>query len=391
MTVVVNVELRAFSGTHYEIGVQQGQAGRILIHEALERLPNDDSLKLLKPRSLPTFLFVALAKRKAHRLLRNDVFEYCPRQAQRLSGIAEGAEIGISTAFFLQGMELLLGTPNYRVEACSTLAFSPDRTKTQQTIVAKNFDYINYLAPYQLVCETIPKDGYATLACTAISFAGMFDGMNEHGLTVTYNLANTVDKPQCHVPLSMVLQEMLETCKNTDEAAQFVTKAKRGGHDALLTLADAEGNIKTVEVTSNHSKISEMEGSHVVNTNHYKSDEMKKHEIPRNAVFFGKGVRKDAVGIRVYESSEQRLKRAEEMLTDRDKLDENDIVAILRDHGKENKPSFLTICRHDEYASTLRSVIFCPNRKSMKVLYGKPCQNQYEEFRFSHTPLGRLS
>ncbi len=381
VTVVVNVELRAFSGTHYEIGVQQGRAARIMLHDALKRLPDEDSVKLLKPRLLPTFLFVALAKRRAHRLLRDDVFEYCPRQAQRLSGIAQGAEIGISTAFFLQGMELLLGTPSYRVEACSTLAFGPARTKTQETIVAKNFDYINYLAPYQLTCETRPKDAYATLACTAISFAGTFDGMNEHGLAVTYNLANTLDKPQCHVPLSMVLQEMLENCKNTDEAAEFITKAKRGGHDALLTLADAEDNVKTVEVTSNHSKISEMEGSQVVNTNHYKSDEMKRYEIPRNAFLFEKGARKDAVGIRVYESSEQRLKRAEEMLGDRNKVDENDIVTILRDHGEENRPSFLTICRHDEYASTLRSVIFYPKRKTMKVLCGKPCQNQYEEFR----------
>jgi hypothetical protein len=110
---------------------------------------------------------------------------------------------------------------------------------------------------------------------------------------------------------------------------------------------------------------------------------MQKHEIPRNAVYFGKGVPKELVGVRVHESSEQRLKRAQELLKGREKVDESKIAAILRDHGENNKPSFLTICRHDMDASTLRSVIFYPNRKSMKVLYGKPCQNQYDELKFS--------
>ena len=383
MPDLTHVRSHTFTGNHHEVGVQQGQAGRQQIREALEKIPNYEFVKLMKPRLLPTSLFITLAKRRAERLLKNDVFTYYPKQAQRLNGIAEGAEISLSTMFFLQGLELLIGNPSYRVEACSTLAFGPSRTATGETIVAKNFDYLNFLESYQLTCETKPKEGYATLGCKATPFAGMLDGMNEYGLTVTYNLAFTLDEPKCYAPLSMVLQEMLETCKSTDEAAEFIVKTKRGGHDAVLTLADAEGNIKTVEITSNHSATSDTTGGQVINTNHYKSDEMQRHEIPRNAVFFGKGVREERVGVRVHESSEQRLKRAQELLRGREKVDESKIAAILRDHGENNEPSFLTICRHDMDASTLRSVIFYPNRKSMKVLHGKPCQNQYDELKFS--------
>jgi predicted choloylglycine hydrolase len=380
---VTHVGFHAFEGSHHEVGVQQGRAGRQQIREALEKIPNYEFVKLMKPRLLPTSLFIALAKRRAEKLLKNDVFEYYPKQAQRLNGIAEGAEISLSTIFFLQGLELLIGKPSYRLEACSTLAFGPSRTTTGEAIVGKNFDYVNVLEPYQLTCETKPKEGYATLGCKMAPLAGMLDGMNEYGLTVTYNLAFTLDEPKCYAPLSMALQEMLETCKNTDEAANFIVKTKRGGHDAVLTLADAEGNIKTVEITPSHSATSDTTGGQVINTNHYKSNEMQRHEIPRNAVFFDKGVRKEDVGVRVHESSEQRLKRAQELLKGSEKVDESKIAAILRDHGENNKPSFLTICRHDMDASTLRSVIFYPNRKSMKVLYGKPCQNQYDEFKFS--------
>jgi hypothetical protein len=111
----------------------------------LEKNPNYEFVELMKPHLLPTSLFISLAKRRAERLLKNDVFEYYPKQAQRLSGIAEGAKISLSTVFFLQGMELLIGKPSYRLEACSTLAFGPSRTTTGETIVGKNFDYLNIL------------------------------------------------------------------------------------------------------------------------------------------------------------------------------------------------------------------------------------------------------
>jgi len=380
---VTNVRSYTFTGSHHEVGVQQGQAGRQQIREVLEKIPNYDFVRLMKPRLLPTSLFMTLAKRRAERLLKDDVFEYYPKQAQRLSGIAEGAGINLSTILFLQGMELLIGKPSYRLEACSTLAFGPSRTTTEETIVGKNFDYLSVLEPYQLTCETRPKEGYATLGCKMAPLAGMLDGMNEHGLTVTYNLAYTLDEPKCYAPLSMALQEMLDTCKNTDEAAKFIVQAKRGGHDAVLTLADAEGKIKTVEITSNHSTTSNMTEGQAINTNHYKSNEMQRYEIPRNAVYFGKGTLKESLGVRVHESSKQRLKRAQELLKGKEKVDESEIAAILRDHGKDNKPSMLTLCNHGEYGSTLRSVIFYPNRKTMKVLYGKPCQNQYNELKFS--------
>jgi len=339
-------------------------------------MPKFETIKLLKPKLLPTPLFLALAKRRAAKLLTSDIFQYYPKQAQRLQGVAEGAEIDITTILFLQSMELLIGNPSFRLEACTCLGFSPLRTATAETIVAKNFDYINELAPYHLTCETRPKEGYKTLGCKMAPLPGMLEGMNEYGLTVTYNLAYTTEKPSCFAPLSMVLQELLENCKDTDEAVKFLLQAKRGGHDAILMLADSEGNIKTVEISSNHAATREMKNNQIINTNHYLTAEMQQYEIPHNAVYLGKA------SLRIHESSEQRLQRAEQLLKDKTKIDENKIAAILRDHGKDGKPSMLTICRHDKYASTLRSMILYPNRKTIKILYGNPCQSEYIEFTF---------
>ncbi len=374
--------LHSFSGSHYELGLQQGRAVRKLIHEGLESFPDLEVIKLMKPRLLPTSLFLALAKRKAAKMLKQDVFKLYPRQAQRLKGIADGSKVDMNTAFFLQSMELLIGKPTFAVQACTSLGFCPQKTSTREPVIAKNFDYLNSLARYNLTCVSEPREGYRTIGCTMASLPGMIDGMNEHGLTVTYNLAFSTDEPRCYAPLSMALQEMLETCKNTDEATRFITQARQGGHDALLMIADADGDVKTVEITSVHSAVREPVKGQIINTNHFLTEEMQYYEIPHDAVYSGKAPKR-LVGLRIHESSERRLKRAEELLEGKVNIDEKRLTSILQDHGKDDEPSMLTICRHDElYASTLRSMMFYPHKRTIKVLYGNPCQNKYEEYKF---------
>jgi predicted choloylglycine hydrolase len=374
-----NIAVPSFSGSHYELGHQQGQTLRKPIHEAVETIPNLEGFNLLKPRWLPTSLFLARAKRRAADLLRNDIFEFYPKQAQRLKGIADGSQIVLNTALFLQSMEFLIGKPSYAIPACTSLGLLPQRTSTNQPIVAKNFDYLNPLAPYNLTRISEPRVGYRTLGCTMAPMPGMLDGMNEHGLTVTYNLAYSTDEPKCYAPLSMALQEMLETCKDTADAIKFITHAQHGGHDALLMLADAEGNMATVEITSTHSAVREPIDGQILNTNHFHTQEMQQYEIPHDAIYTG-NVPKELLGLRVHESSEARLTRAQELLKDEANISESKLRSILQDHGKDNVPSMLTICRHDNvHASTLRSVIFYPQKQTIKVLYGYPCQNKYEE------------
>jgi len=375
-----DVTLYSFLGNHYEIGVQQGKAVKGLIHDALKGAPDLEAVKHMKPRLLPTSLFLALAKRRATKLLRTDVLEFYPKQVQRLKGIAKGAGIDMPTAFLMQSMEILIGKPSFIIPACTSIGFSPEKTSTNETVVAKNFDYVTSLAPYNLTCKTEPEGRFRTLGCSMAPLPGMLDGMNEHGLTVTYNLAHTTDEPKCHAPLSMALQEMLETCRTTEEAVKYITQARRGGHDALLLLADAEGDIRTVEITSNHAATRKMIENLIINTNHYLTKEMQQYEIPHKAVYYDK-VQKKPLGIRVHESSERRLERAQELLKGKTKIDEKNIITILQDHGTNNKPSRLTICNHGEYGRTLRSNIFYPNRKTIKVLYGNPCRKDYDEFR----------
>jgi len=376
----LDVDLQVFSGTHHELGVQQGRASRNQLEQAARALPVVRPVRLAKPRLLPTRLFLWLAKRRATKLLHDDITTYYPRQAERSEGIAEGGELDMPTLLLYQFMELLVspGESNYSVPGCTSIALEPGRTTIGETIIAKNFDYPNDFSPYHLTCISDPQGRYRTLGCTKAVLPGMLDGMNEHGLTATYNYGYATDTPRHYAPISVMIQEMLETCRNVDQAVDFMTHAKRAG-GALLTIGDPDGSIVSLEISSNHAVTRSPERGQIVNTNHYRTEEMRRWEIPTDAIFSGK-TPKEYHGSRVHESSERRLGRIQELLKDPGKLDEDDITTILRDHGEDNQPSNLTVCQHGDFLGTTRSVIFYPRRRRIKVLYGNPCQNEYCEF-----------
>jgi len=198
----MSIKSLVFSGSDYEIGFQQGQSNREAIHKGIEEVFSLDLVNQSKPKLLPKSLFVMLAKRRADKLLRKDMFNLYPKHAERIRGIAEGAKIDVSSLLFIQMLELVIG-------GCTSLGFLPSATSTGETILAKNFDYASFCEPYNFVCETQPGKGYKAMCCRFISLSGALDGMNEHGLAMTYNLARSIDKPECHVPTSVILQEML--------------------------------------------------------------------------------------------------------------------------------------------------------------------------------------
>jgi predicted choloylglycine hydrolase len=268
----MSIKVYRFVGNHYDVGLQQGKAMRESIHEGINTILTSELMKSSKPKLLPTSLYYLLAKRRPNQMLREDIFKYFPKQAQKMQGIADGAEVDLQTILFTQMLEVLIG--------CTTLAFSQNRTSTSETIMAKNFDYIPFLAPYNFTCETKLTGGYKTLGFKMASLPGMYDGMNEHGLAVTYNLARSTDKPELFVPTGIILQEMLETCVTVDETASMITQSKRGGHDGLITLLDPSGDIKTVELSSHFAVVRETIDLHVVNTNNYQTAEMQEHEVP---------------------------------------------------------------------------------------------------------------
>ncbi len=354
----MSIKPLVFCGTDYEIGFQQGQKCCENIQRAIKEIFDLEPVLQSKPKLLPKSLFVTLAIRRADKMLKRDLFSLHQRQAERIKGIAEGAKTDVASLLFIQMLELELA-------GCTSLGFFSRATSIKETILAKNFDYANFAEPYPLVCETQPNPGYKTLCCRLTPLSGALDGMNEHGLAMTYNLARSVDKPQCYVPTSVILQEMLETCKNAQDGIDFLAKSKTGGHDGIITLADAADNIRVVEFSRQHFKSYEPKTNAAINTNHYQTPEMKLIEkVP------------------VYANSPPRLERANVLLANKRNIDAESIKVVLRDHGKENVPTDSTICMHGKWFSTWRSMVMYPKSRTMQLLFGHPCENEYQEIKF---------
>lgn len=137
-------------GSPKEMGLAQGAGMRDKIHASREALVRLEAFRLQQPWWLPYRLYRRLAEQKASRLLADSLARDYPAMSQRLSGIAEGAHLGIKTIYLFNGMEPLLSSVGGCTAcpgACSAIAVRGRRTITGDPIIARNFDYLRWFSP----------------------------------------------------------------------------------------------------------------------------------------------------------------------------------------------------------------------------------------------------
>ncbi|MCX8189474.1 MAG: C45 family peptidase [Nitrososphaeria archaeon] len=362
-------------GDHYEMGLEYGRILKQRIKKMMENLADMGMIKAMRPKIVPKKWFLNTLKKDTEKLMKNDILKYYPRQWESLKGIADGAGIENSMIILMISLE----ASGFSLGGCTSLGLPSQMTVEGEPVLARNFDFPIEFTEYQVVIESRPKDGYGSLGCSIIPSHGILDGLNEYGLAVACNFAYSLDKPTCIVPLSITLQEMLENCRSVDEAIDFLKACKRGGYGAIITIMDTNANIKVIELSSHNYSVRE-DGTTIV-TNHYITEKMQKIEIPKQAIY-SKKAPKELWGKRVHESSEKRYIRVEQLLKTYNKVQENDIIRILKDHGEEDQPSDSTICRHTPYHNTIRSTIIYPKKRILKATFGNPCKTEYQQFSF---------
>lgn len=372
------VRLFDLRGEHYEMGYQQGLQAREAIHHLAANLHHVEAFQLQKPALVPTKVFVTMAMRRAVGEMWSNVSEYCPRQKARMEGIAKGADIDESMLFLTLAGEMMMAQINYRLGACTAAGIDVERSALGEPMVIKNFDYPLFFQPYYLTRLCQPAETASTLDVTVAPLAGCHDGINEHGLCISYNYGYGTDMPNVNVPITLLVQEALENCANTEEAIDFLSAGKRSG-GAILLVADALGHMATVELSSNFSGVRGPQDGILINTNHYRCREMVSYDIPRNAYYTSRNVRA-LRGVRVHESSELRYARAEQLFSAMEVIGMRDLLGVFCDHGESGRGDDNTICRHGPYFSTTCSMIMLPRSKRLLVTYGNPCDAVFTDF-----------
>lgn len=369
-------------GDHTAMGAAQGRAYR----DALRSL--DRALMELAGASgsdrgagrVPTGawrMLVPAVGGVARRVMARDLLRHYPRQYDRMVGIARAARVPLSWLFVGPGIELALNRVSYVVPpaACTAVAVTGARARRGEPMIAKNFDYPDAARDAYLVRVSRPtrRGLAASIDVTAAPLPGAHEGINEHGLAIAYNYGHFSGRSGARVSITNLVQEVLEHCRTVDDAIEHVRRRPRAG-SAIWMVADAAGHIAAVEIAPD--AVAVRRGEALAQANHALSDEMRPRDIPHDAVL-SRWNPKAVRGRRVHASSESRSDRAHALLADCGTASADDLKAMLADHGPAGEGDDYTICRHGPYHRTTSSVVLYPQRRTMEIMFGAPCEATY--------------
>ncbi len=373
------VILFEFAGDHYEMGFNQGMQFKEAMGGFFGTLERSEAFAVSRPPLFPARAHFGYRARRAFQELAPDIQTHYPNQKRKIDGMAKGSGFLDQLFYLAAAQELSPDGVSYRLGACTALGVAPERFVMKEPVVIKNYDGPLEYQPFYVTQRCQPEEGIENISVSIAGLAGCHDGMNRHGLVLSCNCASGTDLPKVMVPTSILVQETLERCRTTEEAVGFLTRSRRGS-GALIMVADAEGELASVELSPNFSGVRTAENGVLINTNQYRSPELKPYDIPRNAYFTNRNVRA-LRGLRIHESSELRYERTELLLEDLPEVSARDLVNIFADHGEGGRGSDNTVCRHGGYYWTTCSMMFLPASRRMLVTYGNPCNSTYTEFR----------
>ncbi len=366
-------------GSPRQMGLQQGEFFSDAIFAAVDNCTRLEQFRVDSPAWLPRSLFLMIGKYKARKLLRRPLLRDYPEMSARLNGIADGSKAGRGTLYLANAIEAMLSSVAKRVAlppaACSAVAVRARRSAFGEPVIARNFDYLAVVQPYMVLRRMKPTALFRSLEFTVAPLVGCIDGINERGLCITYDYAYTTDYGRPSGTVGMLISSALERCSTVDEAAKYISSRPRWG-GALLMLADASGDIASLELSGNHSFLRRPENGEdtVFHTNRFTSAKMRAVEVHDQAVFTKPA---DVRGVRVHESADRRHARLGELLQGNQLLDSERLLSIMSDHGANNKPGDTTLCVHGPLRTTVATMQHFPQSRRMRISLGSACEANF--------------
>lgn len=368
------------SGTPFEQGLQQGEAARSSFKNILADISKIPVFAPALQQVIPRFVYplglkilgkVAF-KKQCHALKRSQC-----RFDQRLAGLTAGLKCGVALAYGLQAVEVVTAKLPFSM-GCSSLVFDPAITASDHALLAYNHDFPEVIGPYLTVRQCLPQEGLKHLAVTYLPILGAIAGVNEAGIALSLNHAYALQTRLADtLPITMLVEECLSTCHNVEEVISK-TLATPVPNGSMITAVSENGERAVIELAPGKSRVRRDSEPLSHTFNKYRLAEMETCEIPLAAR--GRG---PLAGLGIHDHNLAREKRFLELRKNlKNRLDEKDIRALLSDHNG-GSGDLGTICRHHPAThSTLASMILDPSARRLKITFGPPCRNEYEEHAF---------
>jgi hypothetical protein len=377
------------------MGFEQGRACREKLRLIDGLLPQLEGFRLARPRWLPYRLFCRVAESRARRMVRRPMLRGDAEIHARLEGIGIGSGTRLGLLYLVNALECLMASPSRctimpPLGACSAVAVRGRRSTTGGPLIARNFDYLPLVQPLYTLRESRPTGKFRSLDFTLAPLAGAVDGINERGLAVTYDYGFTIDDIRAAgPPISASISAALAQTATVGDAARLIMSRPRWG-GGLLMLADAEGDIASLELSTTRAELRRpAPGEDVLcHTNAFCTTSMQAVQISPDAVFTSRAplaLRNK----RPLDSSRLRDARFIELLARHERFGWDELTAIMSDHGPTDgdggsdqaAPNGHGLCVHSDYWYTTAALQLNPRERTMRVAYSSACQATFRAFR----------
>lgn len=348
------------AGSPFEMGYQHGAGHRDLVHASMatyrwilgsfDRPATLEEATALAMESLP------------------DAEAYAPDLVEEVRGIAAGADLPFAHVFSLNASldvfgALRRGTRAAAPLSCSSYAVVPPASLDGTVYVGWNADdYEHWLASCVLI-SLRPDDAPPVLTWTFAGFVGR-PGIGPHVALAANGLGPSRDARG--VPYPFLCRRALAQ-RSVADAIAVLTSARQLSRQNYM-LADADGNVASVEVTGTDYAVLGPTDGWISHTNHILDPRLRAAEdLPELAPDENN-------------TSKRQCRWADLMRERHGRVALADLEAMHRDHAKAPD----SICCHavrEGFGMTLCSLIGVPRQRRLLVAYGTPCENNFVEYR----------
>lgn len=354
-------ERYVFEGSHYQVGLQHGEALKDQIKYHLETIY--DLAAKVSQADGERLLNIA-------ELYRPYIGGYAPGFLEEMEGMARAAGITMEEALLLQTRQEVVnlrkaGAADQEcTPECTSFAINGNCTRDGKVYSGQNADLNGDFEKFSNVV-TFAVEGKPRIIMVTPAGQISYQGMNDEGLSVNCNFL-TCQGWRKGFPRYLISRLMLEE-STFERACARLESLKELAASRNVLLCDDKGNMRDFETTPERIAAIQEAGDYIVHSNHFLCPEMLEFETETD-----KG------------NSICRLERFTELIeTNKGRINVEMIKSFLRDH-KNGKNS---ICMHpdpDKEVSyhTFTSIINRLADRRMEVAKGNPCANEFAVYSF---------
>lgn len=366
------------SGSASERGLLQGMRFRKQTALSFNAYFHSETYQLLRRDFWPLSWSRSQACRAARKRLQAVLRRHYPEGYTQLAALAQGAEQSVNPFYYFLQLESYLSKVAPFLGNGFMLMIPRRYSALEEPMLLHSVDYPHFFHNNALVRQSEPEQGLRSLDITLSSSVGAQSGMNEAGLVIAYNHAYSGPVSPAGLPVSLLVQQALQSCHSADEALRFFEKAPYQG-GAILGIMDSS-EMYHVEFNGKNFESRSLQDQLLIATNHFQIPTLAQADISIHAMYTFKRYLNCLSGQRMRHATEARFDRLSQLTGTRIQFHPNDLTDYAVDHGGD--ASDASLCRHGEYYATACVSLLRPLARELRFAAGLPCEFNFQSYQW---------